>query len=221
LKKFRPSIQGRFVIWSGHDDGDLFMLTSPHLGQICPLTEGNFMKNYLLAMALLIGTNAYADMHSKDKNREEMQASGKRGVKDTSASSQLDDLIRGEMSAVRSFDSVLEKVKDKNERQQLQAMRQDHVKAVETLKKYAPKEVKEDTKTSGPWGNFATAWTGTGKIFGDKAAVRALKTGVDHGVNEYQEALEDENITSELKDKIRTELLPRQKEQAKKLDALL
>ncbi len=49
---------------------------------------------------------------------------------------QVDELIRGELAAIKSFDAVLPKIKDTNEKQKLSEMRMDHVKAVDSLKRF-------------------------------------------------------------------------------------
>ena len=154
------------------------------------------MKALLLSLALAVSAQTLANQ----------------GVKSADKSSQLDDLIRGEMAAVRSYDEVLGKMTDTKEKERLQSMRKDHADAVMTLKKYATADIKEDTKTAGPWGSFVEAYTGGAKLFGNKTAMRALNQGEEHGVKEYEEALEDENITADLKQKIKTQLLPKQKE---------
>lgn len=135
--------------------------------------------------------------------------------------SQLDDLIRGEMAAVKTYDTALEKVQDPKEIEKLQTIRQNHVTAVEKLKTYATKDVKEDTKSAGAWGAFATAYTGGARLFGDKTAVKALTQGEQHGIDEYKEALEDKNINPELKKMIRTQFLPKQQEHIKSLRTLM
>ena len=70
------------------------------------------------------------------------------------APSQLDDLIRGEMAAVKTYNVVLEKVKNAEELKNLKAMKEDHEKAIVTLKRFATSDVKEDTTSSGVWGEF-------------------------------------------------------------------
>lgn len=124
--------------------------------------------------------------------------------------SQLDDLIRGEMAAVKTYDQVLEKTTNSSEKKKLTSIRQDHAMAVTKLKSFADKEVREDTTTSGAWGTFTKAWVGSAKLFGNETALKALSQGEEHGVSEYKEALEDDNLKAELKRVIRTELLPKQ-----------
>lgn len=135
--------------------------------------------------------------------------------------SQLDDLIRGEMAAVKTYDTALTKVKDEKELAKLKKIREDHVTAVGKLKTFANRDVKEDTTTSGAWGAFASAYTGGAKLFGDKAALKALQQGEEHGITEYKEALEDENIRPELKQTIKTQFLPKQEEHIKTLKTFM
>ncbi len=122
----------------------------------------------------------------------------------------LDDLIRGEMSAVEVYNQVLEKATDAKETTKLRAIRKDHENAVASLRRYANADVKADAKTSGAWGTFAEAWTGSAKLMGNKAAIKALEEGEEHGISEYKEALADKNISTDLKNLIKVNLLPKQ-----------
>lgn len=134
---------------------------------------------------------------------------------------QLDDLIRGEMAAVKTYDTVLKSVKDEKELMKLKAIRKNHADAVAKLRSFASKEVKEDSQTAGAWGAFATAYTGSAKLFGNEAAIKALNQGEEHGVNEYKEALDDSSINPDLKKMIRTQFLPKQEEHIKTLKTFI
>lgn len=142
-------------------------------------------------------------------------------VKDPSAPSQMDDLIRGEMAAVKSYTTVLKDIKDAKERTKLEAIKKDHENAVSKLKSFSPADVLEDTKTAGAWGTFATAWTGGAKLMGNEAALKALTQGEEHGISEYKEALADDNIKTELKQMIKTQFLPKQEEHLKTIKELM
>lgn len=131
---------------------------------------------------------------------------------------QIDELIRGEMSAVKSIDAILPRLKDSTERDQLLAFREDHYRACDRLKRYAGAEYREETSTSGPWGAFASAFTGGASFFGDKAALGALKVGEQHGLNEYREALEGGDIDMEVRRVIETELIPAQERHLQAID---
>ena len=122
----------------------------------------------------------------------------------------LDELIRGEKSAIESIDTVLNKIEDRTERSELSAIGEDHVRAADTLQRYGSFDSNEKAQSSGAWGSFAQAFAGGASLFGDKAALQALKVGEQHGINDYREALESDGITPELKNIIQTELLPNQ-----------
>lgn len=51
--------------------------------------------------------------------------------------------------------------------------------------------------------------------------MKALDDGQEHGINEYEEALEDDSIGKELKQAIRTELLPNQKKHLESLKSFI
>lgn len=121
------------------------------------------------------------------------------------------ELIRGELAAVKSIDTVLQKVKDDIEKSELSSIRQDHVRAANALKRFAASDVGtvSDT-TGGPWAGFASAFTGGASLFGDKAALQALKVGEEYGIKEYRAALQEEDVDIAVKDIIRSELLPQQ-----------
>jgi uncharacterized protein YbjQ (UPF0145 family) len=133
--------------------------------------------------------------------------------------SKLDDVIRGEKAAVETYTQVIGKVEKQEEKKILEKIRDDHKKAIERLQKYANAPVKEDSKTSGAWGTFAEAWTGGAKLFGDKAAVKALKQGEEHGIEEYNQLLNDEKVSADLKEIVRSELIPQQKQHIKTLES--
>lgn len=166
------------------------------------------MKALVTSLVLALSAGAFAEskVSSMSKNMEP---------------SQLDDLIRGEMAAVRTYDAALEKVKDKKELAKLKTIRENHVNAVAKLKTFATKDVAEDTKTSGAWGAFATAYTKGANLIGNEAALKALQQGEEHGINEYKEALDDDKIKPELKQMIRTQFLPKQEEHIKTLKTFM
>lgn len=123
---------------------------------------------------------------------------------------QVDELIRGEISAVESISAVLGKLKDQSEKSALEQMCKDHEFAVQKLKTFAESEFESKAQSSGPWGTFTTAFAGGASFFGDKAALSALKVGEQHGLNEYQEALKDNSINQEVRSLIERELIPNQ-----------
>lgn len=126
---------------------------------------------------------------------------------------EVSELIRGEISAVESINVVLRKIDNVKDRETLRNIREDHVQAVEKLKRYAGAEYDynaEETRTSGPWGTFAETFTGGASFFGDKAAIKALKVGEEHGVKEYRELLRNSDLNEDIRRVVETDLLPKQ-----------
>lgn len=123
---------------------------------------------------------------------------------------QVDELIRGELAAIKSIDAIIPRVKDVKEVSELTKFKDDHTKAVDILKRFENAEFTGEVDSAGPWGTFASAFTGGASFFGDKAAINALKVGEQHGLNEYKEALKDRDIAPELKTVIESQLIPQQ-----------
>lgn len=138
---------------------------------------------------------------------------------------QVDELIRGELSAVKSIDAILGRIKDEKEKSELYSIRQDHFVAVDKLSRFVGTNVRRDMEssktTSGPWGSFASAFTGGASFFGDKAALKALKVGEEHGLKEYREAMNETRIDPELKRVIQSDLLPVQERHIKTIERYL
>lgn len=166
------------------------------------------MKLFLTPLLILLSFNVFSDSQFGRKM-------------DTMKATQVDELIRGEMSAVKSYNQILEDLQDQQEKIKLEKIKADHEMAVVKLKSYATKDVKEDTKTTGAWGTFAQAWTGGAKLMGNRVALKALAQGEKHGINEYKEALKDKNIKPELKELIRTQFIPKQEEHLNTINSLL
>jgi glutaredoxin-related protein len=166
------------------------------------------MKLFLSSLLILLSFNVFSD--SKFGRKMEMMKA-----------TQVDDLIRGEMSAVKSYNQILSDITDQQEKVKLEKIKADHEMAVAKLKSYATKDVREDTRTAGAWGTFAQAWTGGAKLMGNKVALKALTQGEKHGINEYKEALKDKNVNPELKELIRTQFIPKQEEHLKTINSLL
>jgi uncharacterized protein (TIGR02284 family) len=189
------------------------------------LTKEKGMKFLIAVFSMVLATGAMADNTSLKDKAEAKYNEAKTNVSDsgktTEGPTQLDDLIRGEMAAVRSYNTALEKAKGTALESKLQTIKKDHQDAVNTLQKFAGNEVKEDTQDSGVWGGFTKAFTGAASLMGNKTALQALNTGEKHGINEYQEALDDDTIKSELKTVIRAKLLPNQKKHFEELKSFL
>ena len=70
---------------------------------------------------------------------------------------------------------------------------EEHEEAMRELRGFvAPTEREED---SGAWGGFAKMVTGAAKLVGYKATLKALKEGEEHGLKEYEDALQKVDVS--------------------------
>lgn len=171
--------------------------------------KGGSMKVFVSSLLVALSLNAFAATSKAEKKMDAM------------APTQMDDLIRGEMAAVKSYTTVLGDMKAGPQKTKLEKIRANHENAVSKLKGFATAEVKDDTTSSGAWGAFASAWTKGGQLIGNETALKALSQGEEHGIDEYKEALEDKNIQPELKQMIRTQFIPTQQEHLKTIKSLM
>ncbi|MCI5066244.1 PA2169 family four-helix-bundle protein [bacterium] len=128
------------------------------------------------------------------------------------------ELLRGELSAIETYEQALERIDEHPEATTLRRILTDHRRNAVALEKNVRGMGGEPATDSGMWGTFAKAVQGTAKIFGDSTAVTALKSGEKHGMEGYEKALESDEVKSECKTLIRTELLPRQVEHISTLE---
>ena len=137
------------------------------------------------------------------------------------AAETLNDLLRGEISAVETYQQALEKVGDEPGVEQLATVRRDHTEAVTVLRDHVIRYGGKPAEGSGPWGAFARFMQGTAKLFGDKSALKALKEGEEHGLKEYKEALENRDLPAECIALIRDMLLPKQQRHITIIDGIM
>jgi uncharacterized protein (TIGR02284 family) len=116
----------------------------------------------------------------------------------------LNSLLRGEISAVETYDQALEKLNDDvSITQQLAQCRSSHEQRVSLLRNEVASRGGEPATGSGALGTFAKLVEGGAKAFGKKAAIAALEEGEDHGLKQYRDDL------AKLDGSIRSTLEPR------------
>jgi hypothetical protein len=140
----------------------------------------------------------------------------------TTAKNTLDSLLRGEMSAIETYRMGIERVKDSKHPNttELERMQRDHRDAADALWHHLERKGERPSEGSGAWGAFAKAVEGTAKLFGNQAALKALKEGEEHGLKEYEEALESGELPPEMAALIRG-FSSRQREHIQTLDRLM
>ena len=129
-------------------------------------------------------------------------------------------LLRGEISATETYEQALDKFQGDPEEALLQKIRDDHEESVATLEDHLVSMGAEPDTESGVWGGFAAALEGAAKLLGESPALKILQTGEEHGLRDYQDALEDPGVMEDIKASIRSELIPRLREHITSLEAL-
>jgi uncharacterized protein (TIGR02284 family) len=133
----------------------------------------------------------------------------------------LNALLRGEISAVETYQQALEKLGSDPAALELRKIHDEHREAANTLRVHVHQHGEQPDQDSGVWGMWAKAVEGTAKMFGHNAALGALKEGEEHGARSYEDALEDEHVPADCKTLIRSTLLPRTKAHISMLDHLM
>lgn len=127
-------------------------------------------------------------------------------------------MLRGELSAIETYGQAIEKFGPDAAGSPLAAIRADHVTNANSLRKLIGEcGVKADT-SSGSWGTFATTVEGVATLLGKSPALMILKQGEEHGIRQYEDALDDDELSESVKSLIRDTLLPAQRQHLVELE---
>ena len=97
----------------------------------------------------------------------------------------LNELLRGEISAVETYRQALEKLTSSPVRAALEECWRSHEIRVQKLRQQVERLGGHPDEGSGAWGAFAKLVAGGAKVFGERAAIAALEEGEDHGLRLY------------------------------------
>jgi uncharacterized protein (TIGR02284 family) len=135
---------------------------------------------------------------------------------------QLNSLLRGEISAAETYRMAIDKVADTNQTASaglLREIQEEHGRAAQGLRDRIRELGGEASDSSGAWGVWAKTVQGTMNLFGDASSLKALKEGEEHGLKDYQEAVDDvDPTTAQL---IQNQLIPAQQRHINLLDQLI
>ncbi len=129
-------------------------------------------------------------------------------------------LLRGELSAVETYEKAIEKYGDKPVLADLRQLRDDHAEAVGLLEENVRSMGGEPERTSGAWGTFANTVQAAANLAGPDSALEALQSGEKSGKNDYEDALKDDEVMPECKNLFSTRLLPKITEHITALEQL-
>ena len=147
------------------------------------------------------------------------------GMNDTGeAVRQLNSLLRGEVSAGETYRQAIDKIADSEKAQSsdaslLREIQDEHDAAAQSLRDRIRELGGQPSDSSGAWGAWAKTVQGTMDLFGDTSALKGLKEGEEHGLKDYQEALDDVDATSA--QLIQNQLIPAQQRHINLLDQLI
>jgi uncharacterized protein (TIGR02284 family) len=133
----------------------------------------------------------------------------------------LNRLVRGELAAIETYQQALEKMRDAPEATELQAIEAEHRGAVRALQDQVLQQGGTPDDSSGAWGAWAKFIAGTARMFGNTAALEALRQGEQHGIKEYEKAMEVDELDAETCKLIRNKLLPQSQAHIAVLDRLI
>lgn len=135
----------------------------------------------------------------------------------------LNSLLRGEMSAIETYRQAIDKLGgDPHDPwiEELRAIQRDHRDAADALWHHVEQHGGKPSSDSGPWGTFAKAVEGVAKLLGNTSALKALKEGEEHGLKDYEDALQDHNLPADCQTLIRG-ILPKQRAHIAAIDRLM
>ncbi|HLL88480.1 MAG TPA: DUF2383 domain-containing protein [Tepidisphaeraceae bacterium] len=138
---------------------------------------------------------------------------------------QLNSLLRGEIASVETYKMAIDKVAASDPAAAeaaglLREVQDAHGRAAQTLRDRILELGGEPSDSSGAWGTWATTVQGTLSLFGgDRGALKALKEGEEHGLKDYQEAVDDVDPTT--RTVIQNQLLPAQQRHVGVIDRLI
>ncbi|MES1205891.1 MAG: DUF2383 domain-containing protein [Pseudomonadota bacterium] len=108
----------------------------------------------------------------------------------------LNELLRGELSAVETYNQALATVKeDLGARADLTECQTSHENRVLRLRSEVLERGGTPSDKSGVWGMFAKLIEGGATVVGARMAINALEAGEDHGLKEYHQLLPKLDIT--------------------------
>jgi len=131
---------------------------------------------------------------------------------------QLNSFLRGELSAVETYQQALAKVQEQEVISRLRECLQSHQQRVQLLRQRVVQLGGIPSTDSGAWGVFAKLVEGSAAVLGDKAAISALEEGEDRGLRDYKTGLDD--LDADSRRIIEQQVLPAEQETHRTMSTL-
>ena len=136
----------------------------------------------------------------------------------------IDGLLIDELAATETYSQVLKKLKEEvslGESERLLPIYEAHKAAVSSLQTQIRELGGTPAKDSGVWGAWANLIQGGANAFGKQAALKVLQEGEKSGLGDYEKALLDHKLGSNIRSLILLKLLPAQHAHIDTLDQMM
>lgn len=133
----------------------------------------------------------------------------------------LNDLLRGELSAVETYAEALKRIGSDWGSCTLEHIHARHHEAAEWLRHRVEQAGGQSAESAGLWGTFASLVMDAANLIGTATVLAALKHGEQVGINEYEETLRHEDIDPECREFLQHRLIPAGHHHILDLDHLL
>jgi Domain of unknown function (DUF2383) len=136
----------------------------------------------------------------------------------------IEKLLKDELSAMETYEQALEKFRVPGGQfvaNSLTPIFGSHKAAVSSLEAQMVKLGGTPQKGTGVWGSWAKIILEGASLLGKQSAIKVLLEGEKNGEGDYEEALKDATLSSEVRTLIETKLLPAQQSHVRSLDRLL
>jgi hypothetical protein len=137
---------------------------------------------------------------------------------------QLNSLLRGEIAAAETYRMAIDRLGNRQSVDPggldlLREVHEEHGRAVQALRDRIAELGGHAPASSGAWGAWARFTQSAGNLFGEAVALKTLRQGEEHGLKDYQIALD--NIDSTSADLVQNQLVPAQRRHINLLDRLI
>lgn len=133
----------------------------------------------------------------------------------------LNSLLHCQLAAVETYDRAMVKSEDPHIVAELQTIREEHLMAEIVLREKVTQLGGAPVDASEPWGTCSAAIDTGEKVMAPATVLAALLQGEEHSVNEFEDALQHENLDLDCKILIRTNLLPNSRKHVTILNRLM
>jgi hypothetical protein len=130
------------------------------------------------------------------------------------------ELLRGEISAVDTYEQALAKFKGQGEEDKLRKIRDDHSHSVKILTQNVIGMGGFPSTDAGTWGILTKAVEAGANLLGEGASISTLLQGEEYGLGQYESALSNEDVLENCKEIIRYKLIPKQLEHISILEGI-